>query len=119
MEFVGIGSEGDSEIGSEGGEGDGVGKVDNCYQLSTERSEVRGVKCEHATEQSELSGRGDDVKTSVRSGRTGKDNWAEVRLKQGGRLTILALGLNLDQDLLLPHHLDNLPNVRSRFTKDK
>ena len=32
MEFVGIGSEGDSEIRSEGGEGDGVGEVDHYHE---------------------------------------------------------------------------------------
>jgi hypothetical protein len=37
---------------------------------------------------------------------------------EGRGLTILALGLNLDQHLLLSHDLDNLSNVRSRFTKD-
>jgi len=30
---------------------------------------------------------------------------------EGRGLTILALGLNLDQHLLLPHHLDNLPDI--------
>jgi hypothetical protein len=30
---------------------------------------------------------------------------------EGRGLTVLALGLNLDQYLLLSHHLDNLPNV--------
>lgn len=46
MEFVGIGSEGDSKIGSEGGEGDGIGEVDHCYQPSTKHRAKRGVRCE-------------------------------------------------------------------------
>jgi hypothetical protein len=63
------------------------------------------VRCGDVTERSE----------SVRS----RDDGREEHVKHGWGLTILALGLNLDQYLLLSHDLDNLPNVRSRFTKDK
>lgn len=33
-------------------------------------------------------------------------------------LTILALWLDLDQHLLLAHHLDNLSNIASRFLQN-
>jgi hypothetical protein len=41
------------------------------------------------------------------------------RVANGTRsLTILALGLNLDQHLLLSHDLDNLSNITSRFIQE-
>jgi hypothetical protein len=110
VEFVGIRSEGDSEVGSEGGEGDRVGEVDHCYQPSTEQRAKRGVSCEDVDKMQRQ--RYAQV-TELR-----RDDGREEYVKHGWGLTIFALGLNLDQYLLLSHDLDNLPNVRSGFTKD-
>ena len=76
------------------------------------------MKCEHATEQSELSSRGDDIRTAVYSGHR-IEAQGTIEGEMEGGLTILALGLNLDQHLLLSHYFNNLSNITSRFIQEE